>query len=241
MVDPAKIQEFVFNDDRNWFRAKYHDIMGTAGSRYWTFKAALNLMLQRGGTQILETGCQRLPNDWGAGCSSEVFGDFLTKYGGHLTSIDLSRENCDFCVKLLKDKGCEKLHTVICNDSVSALNKMAQTDTKIDLCLLDSFDYPYGELLDKFGGKEDLNVAIKNLAEVPLDELLFKYGHIVKASQLHCLAEVQAASPMFHDKSVLLIDDVLPGGGKPRLAKQWLIQNGWECVLEDYGSLWIRS
>jgi len=83
----------------------------------------------------------------------------------------------------------------------------------IDLLYLDSFDYPEG----------------------PDDALR-------DASQQHCRNELEAALPFLAPSAIVLIDDGdLPGGGKPRLAKERLAQLGWTCVLDEYQTLWGRN
>ena len=84
---------------------------------------------------------------------------------------------------------------------------------KIDFLYLDSYDYP--------------------IDENP-DELL--------ASQTHQLNEFKAAEDKLHDKSIVLLDDnAWHGGGKCKLTKEYLISKGWECLWDDFQSLWQRS
>jgi hypothetical protein len=47
--------------------------------------------------------------------------------------------------------------------------------------------------------------------------------------------------PNLHDKSVILIDDNgMAGGGKPRLAKDILIELGYTCLYDWQQTLWIK-
>jgi len=58
--------------------------------------------------------------------------------------------------------------------------------------------------------------------------------------QRHQLAELRAAWPRLGDKSIVLLDDNnLAGGGKTQLAKEFLLVQGWTCVLDFEQSLWI--
>ena len=66
-----------------------------------------------------------------------------------------------------------------------------------------------------------------------------------EASQRHCLnrgeerTRVAAALPSLSAAAIVLIDDGdLPGGGKPRLAKELLSKLSWTCVIDDYQTLW---
>ncbi len=42
---------------------------------------------------IVETGCVRAEDDWGAGCSTLLLGYYLRQHGGHLHSVDLNEKN----------------------------------------------------------------------------------------------------------------------------------------------------
>ena len=120
------------------FHKKYFPLAG----RYSTMRAALNLYLQRNGKVIVETGCQRVPNDWGAGNSTTVFGDFLTKYQGHLYTVDNNALN----LRVAKESTQQFDNiTYTLDNSVTYLTNF---DKPIDLLYLDSFDYPYGEILN---------------------------------------------------------------------------------------------
>lgn len=46
---------------------------------------------------VVETGCQRADNDYGAGMSTTIFGILLKSNGGKLTSLDNSESNVAFC------------------------------------------------------------------------------------------------------------------------------------------------
>lgn len=60
--------------------------------------------------------------------------------------------------------------------------------------------------------------------------------------QRHQLNEVRAAVGKMARSGVVLLDDNhLPGGGKTRLAKAFLRENGWSCVLDWQQSVWAKS
>lgn len=191
----------------DWFTREYRK---PAGRRWATFKAALNLFVQRGGTTIVETGCQRFHGDWGAGCSTMLFARTIGAFGGELFSVDISDESCEVARSVAAELDAD-VH-VTCSDSVEFLRGF---DKPIDLLYLDSMDYPLGWRASREGQQE---------------------------SQQHCLDELVAAQRWLHANTVVLLDDNdLPGGGKPPLAKAWLREQGWHCVLDDQQSLWIQA
>lgn len=226
------MKDFLFVS--SWFDIKYSKL---GHRRHPTIKAALNLLLQNNGTNIVETGCCRFPEDWGAGLSTVMFGDFCKHYDKKLYTVDLSAENINTCKNLTKEYSDNISYHV--NDSVDFLTSFDQT---IDFLYLDSYDYPYGELLELYGGKTNIDKAIEILGSMSDEEIVDKHGAIIAGSQEHCLKELLAALPHMHDKTPILIDDcALPGGGKGRTAKDWLLANRYVCILDLYQTLWIKS
>ena len=197
--------------DLSWFAAAYAKRLGR---RYETMATALALLLARSDEHriIVETGCVRERNDYSAGYSTVLFGEFLVRHGGTLHTVDLSERNIATCRRLTKRYAARISYHA--GDSVAFLAAWEpQTSGPIDLLYLDSFDYP----------------------ESPDDPLR-------DASQQHCRNELDAALPALAEGAVVLIDDGdLPGGGKPRLAKERLAQLGWTCILDDYQTLWTRN
>lgn len=244
----AWIKNFHRYDD--WFTKIYFDKLDHSirHGRFHTFKAALNLLYQRTESPlILETGCQRELDDWGAGCSTQVFTSCIAAYGGHLISVDNNPEHLGRSQKMLLshyDRYTDYAELVL-SDSVKYLKEQKESKTKldmyggkIDLLYLDSFDYPYGKLLDAYGGKEYLDIAIDRLWAKKEEELVEEFSNIILPCQEHCLAEIKAA-PLSPSTIILIDDNILPGGGKARIAKQWLAANNFHCVLDQYQTLWI--
>ncbi len=224
-----------------WFAQKYQNNLSC---RWPTMHAALNLWKQRGGHTIVETGCVRLESDWGAGMSTPLFCDVIARHGGYLWTVDLSERNMAHCEEVTRPY--ESQRTCRVGDSVDYLaNRLAQEPNfpgVIDLLYLDSFDYPFGEILNDYGGREDLGKAIIEAQKVPEAEIVAKYGDVIGPCQQHCLDELEAAWPFLNKQSVILIDDNnLAGGGKPRLAKFLLIERGWRCLLDHQQTLWIKA
>jgi len=238
----------------DWFYEKYHDKLiadpydpFTAG-RFVTMQIAINLFLQRGGRTIVETGCQREPDDWGAGCSTSVFADILDRVpNGRLFSIDNNESHLAIARRIVQDDWGDN-HPVnfVHNDSVEALKEGLHDDVDhfgpTDLLYLDSFDYPLFELLERYGSSSDPEYR-KNPAFYLSDDLLVsENADLIGPCQEHCLAEVQAAEPWLLNSGVILIDDAnFPGGGKAWLARKWLAEQGWCVVLDAHQTVWIRN
>ena len=207
-------EDFLY--ERSWFDTKYRN---QCGLRYPTTKAALNLLLQRGGSLIVETGTMRLLSNWGDGCSTLLYADFCKRYGRRLITVDISPENIDVAKEVIKRlseeektdfSGCVEF---VVDDSTKYLQKLS-SQIKIDLIYLDSMDCPTD-------AKEN---------DPPL-----------VTSQRHNLNEMKAAMPHLHEGSIILLDDSgIINGGKPKETKKYLMEAGWICVYDFYQSLWIR-
>lgn len=220
----------------SWFDKKYKIL---SDGRYTTFKIALNLFLQRGGKIIVETGTTRLQDDWGAGMSTVLFADFLKKEieGGYLSTVDISEQNIETCREITKEW--EEIIEYAAQDSLGFLKDFP---FDIDLLYLDSVDYPYGEMLNDYGGQEDINKAIEKLARVPKEKVVEKYTDLIRPSQEHQLKEYLTVKFKLSSKALVLLDDNdFPGGGKCKLTKEQLIKDDWELILEGQQSLWQRK
>ena len=128
------IEDFLYWD--SWFSA----YKLKPGGRYYTFKAALNLFLQNNGNLIVETGCVREPEDWGAGYSTYIFGQVAQRYNKQVITIDNVPEHLDMCKNITKDF---KDHIqYVFSDSIQFLSTFTRP---IDLLYLDSMDCPLDE------------------------------------------------------------------------------------------------
>ncbi len=196
----------------NWFYNKY--FYGGGNSRYKTFQLAINLLLQRemssGRPLILETGCQRQADDVGAGMSTSIFAELVSRIGGKLISVDNNLMHLNICSECIAPW--VRSVDLVCADSIQYL---ASYKGPLDLVYLDSLDYPVG-------GDEG-NIAMQH------------------AAQQHNLAELQAIAPALDEMTIVLLDDnTLAGGGKPKLAKEWLVEHQWKCLLDHQSSLWVK-
>lgn len=124
-----------FINVNSWFERKYKDSLK---DRYWTFKIALNIFKQRNGENILETGTTRQENDWGGGCSTLIFGNFLKYYNiGRLYTVDISPANMEVSINFTSEYKDYIEYTVA--DSIEYLKNF---DKRIDFLYLDSLDCP---------------------------------------------------------------------------------------------------
>jgi predicted O-methyltransferase YrrM len=112
--------------------------------RYWTFKAAFDLLYQMPRHRILETGCIRMENDWGAGCSTLLFGEFCELNGGRIMSVDLFPNHLETAKRLTAPYN--HLIDYVESDSVAYLKTHPD---QIDLLYLDSMDVPMHDGADR--------------------------------------------------------------------------------------------
>jgi hypothetical protein len=179
-------------------------------SRYWTFQMALNILSQQTDNPvIIETGCQRQQDDIGAGMSTSIFGEYCQTYGGQLITVDMVEPHLRIC------QACTSMFASNIQYALSdSLSFLRSYKGRVDLLYLDSVDYPIGDQ----AGDQALQTA----------------------SQTHSLAEFCAAEDTLHNKTILLIDDnQLPGGGKPRMLKDYLETRNWVCLFDFQQSLWM--
>ena len=123
-----------FLELNSWFDKKYRIVLR---DRYWTMRTALNLLYLKPRHNIVETGCQRLPDDWGSGNSTYIFAEFIDQYRGHLTTIDINPENIEACKKITAEFAGRIDY--ICANSMTILPALT---APIDFLYLDSLDVP---------------------------------------------------------------------------------------------------
>ncbi len=171
-----------FLELNSWFDKKYRE--GLRG-RFYTMRTALNLLYLKPRHNIVETGCQRLPDDWGSGNSTYIFAEFVDMYRGHLSTIDINRENIDACKKITEQFAGRVEY--FCADSLTILPAMT---APVDLLYLDSLDVP--EIGDASAGQrhnwEELKAAERLLAPgsiVLLDDNNMANGGKTKFTKLY--------------------------------------------------------
>lgn len=130
------------SDFNDFFEKRYSKL----NQRFETMKMAFELYLERNGKTIVETGCQREKDDWGAGMSTTIFGELLKRYNcGKLFSVDITPRHIEICQSLTVHVS-EKI-TYALDDSK---NFLAWFEEPIDFLYLDSFDwYPKEPLLSQ--------------------------------------------------------------------------------------------
>ncbi|MDA0195754.1 MAG: class I SAM-dependent methyltransferase [Bacteroidetes bacterium] len=174
------------------------------GKRRDTFRKTLALLTERKATTLLETGTAR------AGlknCKSD--GASTIVFGKWARENDAYLYSVDIDSIALKQAEIEiKNYNLSGHVHLKASDSIAFLklfDQKVDFLYLDSFDYD----------KKDRSIQRK--------------------SQEHHLAEFKAIESRLHQGSIVLIDDhKLPGGGKGKLAIEYMTQKGWEIVMEEY-------
>lgn len=180
--------------------------------RYETMKKALELLHERGREYIVETGTIRMKDDWGAGMSTFVFGSYCKEFGGHVTTVDISPQNMDVCKDVTRDYA--QYIDYVTSDSLSYLTLL---DYQINLLYLDSVDCP---------------IEIRNSEDEK--ELAF--------AQNHQLNEITIALPKLANDGIVLLDDnSFTHGGKTKLTKIYLRDQGWEEIASGQQSLWLKS
>lgn len=76
---------------------------------------------------------------------------------------------------------------------------------------------------------------------VYLDSMDYEPG-IERQSQEQCLRESRAAEPRMSPAGIIAIDDCdLPGGGKGKLAVEWLLSKGWKTLHRGYMTVMGRA
>jgi len=191
---------------KDWIE-QYRQLSG----RFETMKKALELLKERNGWRIVETGTTRMKDDWGAGMSTFIFGSYCKEFGGHVSTVDISPQNMDVCREVTKEYS--EFIDYVEGDSLTYLSQYA---LPIDLLYLDSVDCP---------------IEIKTPEDSK--ELYF--------AQNHQLSEITLGLPKLSKEGIVLLDDnAFEHGGKTALSKQYLKDQGWNEILSGQQSLWTR-
>lgn len=118
-----------------WYTSVYKE---KSGSRFKTFELSLKLLYNNTSNPlIVETGTVRQKDDFGAGYSTVIFGECVSKFGGNLITIDNNKNHMILSRDVTKEWA-NKI-TYINDDSIKTLSEFKQ---KIDLIYLDSYDCP---------------------------------------------------------------------------------------------------
>jgi hypothetical protein len=161
MIKPqvTKTEKFYYLD--SWFDEEFKHKLG---SRYTTFKLALNLFKYYKFTNIVETGTVRSHNNYCDGMSTLIFAQFLQKeqINGHIWSVDISIES----IAISKQVTSQFMNiTHVNSDSIYFLNNF---NKNIHLLYLDSYDYTIEN--------------IEQCQQHQASELTAAMGHLIKGS-----------------------------------------------------------
>jgi hypothetical protein len=136
--------------------------------RFFTFKTAITLFLNRQTPNIVETGCQRNLIDWGAGNSSLIFSETLAEFPekGFLYSVDISEQNLKICHEVTKKTNKTNLYL---GDSV---NFLSQFNEPVGLLYLDSLDYSIDENLQRESQEHQLKEIMAIYSKLNDDSII---------------------------------------------------------------------
>lgn len=119
------------------------EIIDNNGTRKESFQIMIQKLKTKINPLIIETGCVRQINDYGAGMSTVIFDKYIQDNTGECYSIDINPNNVSLAKSITKNV------KLICSDSVSYLfnmNKQLREIGKyIDLLYLDSFDFDHND------------------------------------------------------------------------------------------------
>lgn len=226
--------------DSSWFDKQYWAL----GSRLPSMKMALGLTLSNNKPGIIiETGCQRMKDDWGAGCSTSIFAQFCKKFPGYkLVSVDIDPKNVTLATELTAD--CADVRQVYCMDSVTFLRGFvgASKNKPVAMVYLDSWDYPIAEMCNLYGTFQECQKALDKMMTYGHAAMVTKHYDLLGPSQEHCLKEFHTIEPLITKGVVVMIDDNnLPGWGKGRLVKEELaLRSDYELLFDGQQSLWRK-
>lgn len=114
------------------------EIINNNGKRKESFELMIQKLKTKNNPLIVETGCVRQLNDYGAGMSTVIFDKYIEENNGECYSIDNNPINIALAQSITKNIN------LICSDSVTYLfgmnNQLRKINKNIDLLYLDSFD-----------------------------------------------------------------------------------------------------
>ena len=176
-----------------------------------TFKKTLELLGERKAKVIVETGTSRKGLE-----ATRGDGAATIVFGKWAKQNDAKMYSVDISQDSVKGSQ-DAVTEQGLDKNVSVLHQdalvfLAEFDQKIDLLYLDSYDY----------SRTDVEIQQK--------------------SQEHHLKEFQLAEDKLHEQTVVLIDDCgLPGGGKGKLVVEYMIERGWEVIIDTYQILLVKK
>jgi hypothetical protein len=141
--------------------------------RHRSFDMALRWLLLCQNPVVVETGCMRAQEDYGAGMSTYLLGKFLSLHGGKLTSIELSETNAAFARQWTEAFRCV---TVVQQHSHDWLRSYA--GEPIDFFYSDSADVGVSGYEENCLAEVQLVQAhLSEVAAVLIDDTIYQGGH----------------------------------------------------------------
>src|SRR3990167_4060231 len=114
---------------KDWWTEKYRFQIGE-GVRYPSMKIALNLLHQRGGNIIVETGTTRAVNDFSGGGMATIFlGDYCKKYDKNLWTVDILPRAIELS-QFLTGEFVDNI-TYVIDDSIHFLKELKAAEDKL--------------------------------------------------------------------------------------------------------------
>jgi|694.fasta_scaffold00036_104 hypothetical protein len=117
------------------------EIINNNGLRKESFQLMIDKLSKKDSPLIIETGCVRQVNDYGAGMSTVIFDKFIQDNKGQCYSIDINPYNIELAKSITKNI------SLICSDSVSYLfhmnKQLREINKTVDLLYLDSYDFDH--------------------------------------------------------------------------------------------------
>lgn len=114
-------------------------LLDNNGKRKASFEMMLKKISSKSNPLILETGCVRQPEDFGAGMSTVIFDKYIEQNGRQCYSVDINPNNVKLAREITNNVN------LTCSDSISFLFKinheLRYQGRYVDLLYLDSFDF----------------------------------------------------------------------------------------------------
>lgn len=176
-----------------------------------TFRKTMELMEKRGVKTIVETGTSR---EGLKGTRSN--GAATLVFGKWAKKNGAFVHSVDINIHSVEKAQAEvdkqKLGDFVKIYHSDSLPFLKHFDQKVDLLYLDSYDYSHSD------------------------------PDIQKASQQHHLEEFKNIESQLHENSIVLIDDCdLPNGGKGKRVIEYMLNRGWNIVVDSYQVLLVRD
>ena len=186
--------------------------LGIYDIRFKTFTVALQLAIDRNAKIFIETGTSRAH-------PSSCRGDGCSTYIFSAFNRLLNDESVEMYSVDISEKNCQ-----ISRDNIKSYEKYA-----VKVVSSDSVKFIQDWPVDK---KIDF---------LYLDSFDFHAGKEIE-SQEHHFKELKAALNKIHDGTIIFMDDCrLRMGGKCAMVRDYLLNNNWKIVIDEYQTLFVKN